>query len=172
MASGDTLLILTPDMGNPPGTVYATKDYIIGTSTPAESIPVLDFDQTTAEYMDFPIVLPTNYGGGGLTCTVVSSADTTTGGVRWEIAFRRVQDDAEDLDTTAQTYDFNGVTIATLASAIGEVTYDDITFTNGVDMDSLAAGEMGILRFRRDPANGGDTAAADANLHRIIIKET
>lgn len=64
MASGDTLLLLFPQDNSPPATVYATFDIMVGTSTPAEAIPVLDFDDTTVEYADFYCVMPANYAGG------------------------------------------------------------------------------------------------------------
>jgi hypothetical protein len=53
MATGNSLVTLFPQDGTPPATIYATLDTMVGTSTPAESIPVLDFDDTTVEYMDW-----------------------------------------------------------------------------------------------------------------------
>lgn len=170
MATGDSLVIFTPLDGTPPATVYATLDIMVGTSTPAESIPVHDFDDTTQEFMDFYGFMPRNYGGNGVTITFVHSAAAATGVFGIEAAFRRVADDAEDLDTTAQTYDYN-VVAATVASAIGEAAYDVITFTNGADMDSVVAGDYFILRVRRNPAVGSD-ATGDCSIHMIEIKET
>ena len=83
-----------------------------------------------------------------------------------------VADDAEDLDTTAHTYDYNAV-VATAPSAVGEVAYDNITFTNGADMDSVVAGDYFILRVTRDPTpSSGTDVTGDASLHAIYIKET
>lgn len=173
MASGDTLAILFPQDATPPATAYATLDTITGTSTPAEAIPVLDFDDTTQEYIDFYCVLPGNYAGGGLTVIIgYSAAEAATDVIDWEAAIRRIADDAEDLDTTAHTYDYNG-TVDTAPSAIGEVAYASITFTNGADMDSLAAGEYFILRITRDPTpDSGVDVTGDASLHFVHIKET
>jgi hypothetical protein len=173
LASGNTLLIFTPTSpSGPGGTTTAQMDWLVGTSTPAESVPVLAFDSATVEYADFHSVLPAAYAGGGLTLTFAHGANTATGGVAYEAAFRRIESDLDDLDTTAFTYDYNTVAIATLPSAVGEVIYSNLTFTNGADMDSLAAGEAFILRVRRATANATDTAAADSYIHRIIIKET
>lgn len=172
MASGDTLIVLSPYDGAPPATLYATMDTLAGTSTPAEDIPVLDFDDTTQEYIDFYCMMPAHYGGGGVTVQIVFSTVDTTDVVAWQAAFRRVADDAEDLDTTAQTYDYNEV-IATAPSVVGEVAYDNITFTNGADMDSVAAGEYFILRVTRDPTpSSGTNVTGDASIHSILIKET
>jgi hypothetical protein len=154
----------------PPATAFATLDVRAGGSTPAEQVEVFDFDDTTAEHMDFLCELTADYAGGGLSCVVTWSATTaTTGAVQWELAFRRLADDAEDIDTS-QTYDFNTVSTTT-ASASGEVQYSTIAFTHGADMDSLAAGEVAILRLRRNPA-GTDDLTGDAELwHRPLCTE-
>lgn len=170
MASGNTLLVLSPLDNVPPATLFATLDTMIGTSTPAESIPVLDFDDTTVEYADFYCVMPRHYGGGGVTVTIFHSAAAATGVAGWNVAFRRVADDAEDLDTTAQTYDYNEVS-ATVASAIGEIAYDTIGFTDGADMDSVTAGDYFIMRVKRNTSIASD-ATGDCSIHAIEIKET
>jgi len=169
------LLILTPQCSTAPAASFATLDTITGGSTPAETIPVLDFDADTSEYIDFKIILPAGYASGGLTVTVIFSMTSdhdegTPHKVRWEVAFARISDD--DLDMNGdQAYDFNGVS-AIVPSVVGEVSYDNITFTNGADMDSLAAGEMAILRIYRDHDHADDNATGDAELQMIQIKET
>lgn len=172
MASGQTLLYLDPRSGLAPESSAALLDFLLGTSSPKEAIPILSFDSASIQYIDFRAKMPQNYAGGGITLVVCSGAGTTTGGVRWEAAFRRIEDDAEDLDTTAFTYDYNGVTVSALPTAVGEVTYDNVTFTNGADMDSVAAGEEFILRIRRKTDDAGDTAAAAAYLHGLEIRES
>lgn len=171
MASGNTLLILTPQAAVPPATLGATFDTIAGTSTPAEAVPVLDFDDTTVEYADFYGVMPRNYAGGGLTLTIVWSAAAATNKGIWSAAFRRVEDDGEDLDTTAFTYDYNTTGDIDPASVVGEVAYDTITFTDGADMDSVAVGDYFILRVKR-PAPSGTKITGDCSIHAIEIKET
>jgi len=173
MASGNLLAQFFPQDGEPPATLFATLDTIAGTSTPAEAIAVLDFDDTTQEYMDFSGVMPPHYGGGGVTVTVIfSAAEAATDVVAWQAAFRRIADEAEDLDTTAHTYDFNEV-VATAPSAVGEVAYDAITFTDGAGMDSVAAGEHFRLRVTRDPTpSSGTDVTGDASIHAIVITET
>lgn len=169
MATGDVVGVCYAIV--PPATVYAAPDARSGGSTPAESIPVWDFDDTTDEYLDLYCVLASNYSGGGLTLALYWSATSaTSGNVVWRSAVRRIADDAEDVDTS-QTYDFNSVT-ATTANVSGEVAYDVITFTSGADMDSLVAGEQFILRVTRNASSGSDTLVGDAELHSVIIKET
>lgn len=171
MATGNHLFTLTPLGSSPSATANAQLDFIVGTSTPVEWFPVLAFDTTTVEYADFHgLTMPSHYAGGGLTCSIRSSASATTGTLQWALALRRIADDAEDLDTTAHTYDYNVINIGTLASAVGELTYDTITFTSGADMDSVAAADSFSIRLRRD--TGSDTLAGDAFVHSIYITET
>ncbi len=151
------------------GTSSPTPDIRTGGSTPAEKVPVLDFDDTAVEVVDYKAVL-SGYGGGGLTFRIYWSATTATSGtVQWEIAIRRIADDAEDIDGS-HTYVFN-VTSVTTASASGEVDYATITFTDGADMDSWAEGEIAIIRIRRNP-DGTDDMTGDAELWAVVGEET
>ncbi len=156
-----------------PGANAATPDVRVGGSTPAESFPVHDFDATTDEMLDFHGVL-NGYGGGGITAKVKWGASSATSGTAvWQGAFRRIADDAEDIDA-AHTYDYNGSGALTAPSAAGELSYDNITFTDGADMDSLADGEEFIFRLRRDAdsTSATDNMTGDAELVSVIITET
>jgi hypothetical protein len=172
MASGNALLAVFPQSGTAPATLAATLDTIAGTSTPAEAVPVLTYLDAAAAYMDFYCVMPSSYAGGGLTCTVYWSAATATNNAIWQAALRAVPDDAEDLDTTAFAYDYNASAASAAPSVVGETSEDNITFTNGADMDSVVAGNYFILRVLRDPAHASDNLANTAYLHAVYIKET
>lgn len=170
MASGDVVGHVLNSM--PPAANFAPPDILAGASTPAENIPNWKFDASADEHSDFYCFLE-GYGGGGLTITLYWSAGSSTGGhqVRWDAAIRRVADDAEDLDTTAHTYDFNGVS-ADVPSAVGELGYDTIAFTSGTDMDDLVEGEYFIFRIRRDADHADDDSTGDSRLYGFKILET
>lgn len=155
----------------PPATLFPQPYIRQGGSTPAERVLVYGFDAATVEYLDF-LVLLDGYDGGGLSIGHPWSAATaTTGNVRWGIAIRRLQDDAEDIDA-AHAYDYNEVTDA-CASASGELSYPVTTFTDGADMDSWADGELAIVRVRREADDAtNDTMTGDAELWNIVIRET
>lgn len=154
-----------------PATLYAAEDVRVGGSTPAENFPVWNFDASTDEYLDFYCQLDPCYAGRGLTVRLAWAAATaTSGNCIWRAAIRAFVDDTDDIDVS-HTYDYNSITVAA-ASASGEVVYDDITFTNGSDMDSLAAGEFFILRVTRDADNASDTMTGDAQLVAVSIRET
>lgn len=174
MASGNTLIVVGVASGSPPGSSSAELTSLTGGASPTETILLANFDSGTVEYWDFPdLVLPAAYAGGGLTLTLRwIAASATSGNVIWGAAIRRDPDDAEDWDSTAHSYDFNASSAVAAPSAVGETSYDTITFTDGADMDSLAAGEGFCLRIRRDASNGSDTMSGDARLWTVTIKET
>lgn len=164
MATTNFMAVFTPLNNEPPASNFATLDT-------RNSVPVLDFDAGTDESAVFGGVLPNNYAGGGLTVTLVWMATSaTTGDVVWNADIERHQDDAFDIDSDG----FAGANSATgtTASASGEQQYTDITFTDGADMDSLGAGESFRLKITRDADNGSDNMAGDAELLRVIVKET
>lgn len=170
MASGQVVLQVLKAI--PPATGFATPDARAGGSSPAESVNVWDFDDTSAEVMDFLCELTNSYGGGGLTVQLKWSATSaTSGAVVWRAAIRRIADDAEDIDV-AHTYDYNAASADTAPTASGEISYQTIAFTDGADMDSLAAGETCILRVQRLPTDAGDTMVGDAELWAVVGRET
>jgi len=175
VASGDTLAFFIPQQGVPGDADFATLDTILTASAdePDSVILVLDFDPgSTEEYIYFPGFMLRNYDGGGLTVTVGWSSGATTGNIIWSVAFKRVRDDADNLLTKAFAAENDSAADAT-ASAAGEVAYTPITFSNGVDMDSVAAGEYFWMEVHRSSADAGDTLNSnDAELHFIEIKET
>lgn len=170
MASGDLLATIYPQSGIPPAAAFATFDTRAGTNVTAL---VLDFDDTTDESMIFLCHMPNNYAGGGLTITIeYMMTSATTGTVSLDTSLMSITDDADDIDTKAFAA-ANNIN-PTVASASGEVDYAAVTFTDGADMDSIAANEDFYLKFTRD-ANGTtatDDAAGDLELVKITIKET
>lgn len=166
MASGNTLV------------VFGAVDAIAATATfdtrtmATGFMPVLDFDPSTDEYAIFGGFMPRHYSGGGVTVTIgyMATASATSGDVIWDVAFKSVTDDADDLDTKVFAA-VNSVTDTT-ANVNGEVAYATVTFTDGADMDSVAAGEYFQLYINRDANNASDTMTTDAELVFIEIRET
>jgi len=154
MASGDTLCVFTSTMNEPPTTNPATLDW-------RNRHPVLDFDTATDEYAIFTAIMPRAYASGGVTVYIHYSMSTaTTGTCAWQVSFERIGDQQQDIDIDS----------VTVPATSGNVDIVNTTFTDGVDMDSVAVGELFRIRVNRDVS--ADTAAGDAELHSVEIKET
>lgn len=169
MASGDVVGIIYAII--PPASLYATPDVRLGGSPPNESFPVWDFDDSALEHLDLFCVLSPTYSGNGLTIQIVWSATSaTSNNVVWNAAIRRIADDVEDADAS-HVYNYNA-SFATAPNVSGEVSYDNITFLSGSEMDGLVAGEHFVLRIRRNATSINDTMVGDAELWSLVIKET
>ena len=151
-----------PVDSEPPTSNYAT----LGSRN---NHPLLLFDQTTQETAIFSGVLSPDYAGGGLTVEVWVCTTATSGTIGFDVAIERIDVSSLDIDAdsfaTAQT-----ITATTVPGTAGQVLKLAVAITSGANMDSLAAGEAFRLRVRRDVAN--DTAAADAQVLRVVVRET
>ena len=167
MASGATLLQWTVLGNMPPSSNGAALDT-------RNDHPILDFDAAADVSAIFGGVLPRGdggYAGGGLTVSLYWMASSaTSGNVVWNVAIERHEADVTDLD--ADSFAAAQAATAACASASGEVAVTEIPFTDGAQMDSLAAGESFRLKVTRDADNGSDTMTGDAELLRVEVRET
>lgn len=163
MASGNTLLVFQPHDNEPPASNYATIDQRNGHL-------VLDFDASTNESAVFGGVMPQHYGGGGVTVYLhYAMSSATSGDVDWDVAFERVGDQQQDIDSDSFSA-VNSVDNTTVPATSGNVDVVSVAFTDGADMDSVAAGEYFRIKVTRDAAS--DTAAGDAELVAVEIRES
>jgi hypothetical protein len=164
MASGDTLIVFGPYSNEPPATAYATLDT-------RNQHPTLDFDPATDESAVFTGVLPRHYAGGGLTVNLHLTDTNDTNAAHasyWDVAFERL---------TAQDTDSDGFAAVQSThvhpnGTSGIPVVATITFTDGAQMDSVAAGELFRLKVTRDADHGSDDWANDAELLAVEIKES
>lgn len=163
MAAGDLLAAFFPHQYEPPTSNFATFDL-------RNSHPVLDFDGATNESAVFSGFMPWHYGGGGVTAYIgYSMSSATSGDIDWDLAFERIGDQQLDIDSDSFA-SVNSVDNTTVPGTSGNVDVVTIAFTDGADMDSVAAGEMFRIKITRDAAS--DTVTTDAELHFIILRET
>jgi hypothetical protein len=157
----------TAQGNNPPASAYATPDT-------RNSHAVLDFDGSTDEEAVFAGVLPTVYAGGGLTVeTYWAFTTATSGSLRVQADIERI--DASSLDTDADSFTGSFQSAGgTAPGTSGQIIKVTITFTSGAQMDSLAAGEAFRLKIRRDAdgTSGTDDITTDAELFRVVLRET
>lgn len=163
MASGDTLLIFLPGNNEPPSANFATLDS-------RNLHPCLDFDAATNESAVFSAILPQHYDGGGVTVYLhYALTSATSGDTDWDVAFERVGDQQLDIDSDSFA-SVQSVDNTTVPGTSGNVDVVSIAFTDGAQMDSVAAGELFRLKVTRDAAS--DTATGDAELYAVEIRET
>lgn len=164
MASGDTLVIFTAQHFEPIDSDYAGFDV-------RNNHPVLDYDDYQVEYSYFSGVLPRHYGGSGITAYIHWAASTAeTGDVVWKVAFERIGDEVQDIDSDgfATAKSVTGTTSTTS----GYVVIDSIAFSNGSEIDSLAVGEYFRIYVCRQGDDANDTMSGDAEFVAIELKET
>jgi hypothetical protein len=171
MAIGDLLQVFWAEDGIPPESSAATLGFTLVASTdePDDLIPLLDFDSTALEYMDWKCTMPNHYSGRGVNATVWWLSTITTSQVRWNGRFKSFTDDVDNLTTKA--YASAQAVSSTPGSVAGEMVGDVIAFTDGAQMDSVAINEPFLFRLNRDPAHGDDGHAADARLFCVILRE-
>lgn len=172
MATTDTIFILDPLSSKPTATLFATLDFIDDASTPNTNIPVLDFDPTTAEYVDWHVTVPSHYGGGGFTVSWKGGTDNTSvGTLELEIRIVKIA------DATILTGDL-GVDTATEVTLtdtppttpINKLNYSATGTLSHANAGSPSVGDRLIIRAKRDTAT--DTNTGDLQLAEILILET
>ncbi len=164
MATGETMAIIHPYQAETPATNYPQQNL-------RNVHPTLDFDAATAETANFTLVLPSHYGGNGLTVLVRwAGATATSGNVKWNAAIERM--DVGTLDTDADSFASAQTTTTAANGTSGILAETSIAFTSGAQMDSVAAGETFRLQVKRDAADAADTMTGDAQVESIVVKET
>ncbi len=155
-------IIFTAMANVPPTSAFATLDM-------RNNHPVLDFDTTTAESAVFGAVLPSTYAGGGLSVDIYwTGATATSGDVVWDVAIEAMS----GLDLDADSFATAQTATGTANGTSGIYTKTTVTFTDGAQMDSLAASGAFRLKLTRDTADGADTMTGDAEVHRVVVRET
>lgn len=151
-----------------PSSAYATLDTRNGHL-------VLDFDHTTDEEAVFTGILPSAYNSGGLTVEIYASATSaTSGNVVWQAAIERIGNEVLDIDSDSFAA-FQSSGAVAVSSTTGFVKKYTVAFTDGSQMDSLAAGELFRLKIRRDADNTSATdsvTTSDMEVHLVRIIET
>jgi hypothetical protein len=142
---------------------------IVAAATPAASTSVeltsnfvtyavMDFDQSAAEYVSAQIAMPTSWDEGTVFVNFNWTAASGSGGVSWNAQCLSVGE-GDALDTTwGATIELND----TLTTANDNHRSSDSN--NLTCAGTPAANDLVVFRIYRDPADPGDTLAADARL--------
>jgi hypothetical protein len=173
MASGDTLFILLPHGSVPTPTAYATLDTIADTSTPALTIPVLDFDGATDEHAEWYRVIPSQYAGTtGFTFQYYYATDGADADLV-EIEFRVLHID--DLDVLTGDLGIDTQTAVAIqdtppATPTNKFSYSTTGALAKANFGSAVAGDFIVIRATRDISAATNTD--DLQLAAVLVKET
>lgn len=166
MASGDTLVVFTSADAVPDDTNFPQPEIV-------NNHQVLSFDAGTNEICYFEGVMPSTYSGiTGVTVQVVCiSRSGTSGTLEWEASFERNNNGLVISSDSFASSNNVTITIGAANTVIdGAIPGNTIAFTNGAEMDSVAAGEAFRLKVLRDAST--DSCSSDCALMWVIIKET
>lgn len=138
------------------GTIETTTNKVI--------IPVFDFDTTTQEFVAVAIPSPHFWDASTVTVQFIWTAASGSGAVVWAAQGVAFSDD-DAMDTAYGTEQ----TIAdTLITAVDD---HHTSFTSAITIAGTpVAGDLICLRFKRVPADAGDTLAADARLIGVKVR--
>jgi len=128
------------------------------------------FDASATESILFQFRVPANYSSSPVLKIQYSMASATSGGVDFECEVMCVTTgDAQDTD--AGSFDtVNEVTGGdTVPGTAGYMKEVSITLTNA---DSIAAGDLILLRINRDHDDSDDTATGDAEILAVSFEYT
>jgi len=142
-----------PDATNPP-----ENRQTAGTNFPVQGYA---FDATTDEILYTHVERIRNYGSGNLTLSFDWYADTASSGdvvFAAQIAAITPNTDTQDVETDAFAT-ATSVTDSHLGTTGQRVHQAAITISN---LDSIADGDVFVLKFYRDADDGSDTMTGDA----------
>lgn len=171
MATTDTIFVLTPQGSTAPSANFATPDTVAETSTPNSFFPVLDFDASTDEFIDWHRTVPSHYGGGGFTVSWKGGTDNTSvADLTLEISMVVVSDAAvmtgdEGLDTATPVI----ITDTPPSTPQNKFNYSSTGTLTHANAGSPSVGDYMIIRAQRDAADGN---TGDLQLAEILILET
>lgn len=143
-----------------PASCYAVFDT-------ANDIPEYRYDDAANEVILFLCRRHNNSATGGITVRLVLKGAANTGDMAFGGAFRSFTDDTDNFLVTAfnawGTVVYNSAIDA--PSVVGEPTYDTIAFSDGAEVDNVAADELFLfLLFRNAQDTVNDDMSGDASL--------
>lgn len=155
------------------GTLTALPVFAFATTdTRASDLRLLDFDAASNEIEIFFFLMPRSYAGGGVTVSIWVLTTTTTGDMSFKGFFKSATDNVDNLDTKNFAAPQSNTAIDA-PGAVGRARLFTIAFTNGAQMDSIAAGEPAFFMLMRDAQDGtNDDMAGVAEFLVGEIKET
>jgi len=162
MASGDTLMIWTPQAGELPAVSPARMDA-------RNRHPVVDFDAAVIQGVRFTGIMPAtlSVGGAGLTVILHFAMSTSTGAATvWRTQFERTT--VANLGTDGFVTGVDNTQADPATS--GLVTTSTHAHTS-TQIAAIVKGDLFRLQVTRQASNAADTAVGDAELRAVELRE-
>ncbi len=140
------------------GTIETTTNKVVAA--------VKDFDQTTQEFVALAIQSPIWWNASTITVQFIWTAASGTGAVVWAAQGVAFSDD-DAMDTAYGTEQTATDTLITANDSHAAPVTAAITIAG-----TPVAGDLVCLRFKRNPADAGDTLNADARLIAVRVRWT
>ncbi len=122
--------------------------------------PILDYDDTVAEYSLYLGVMPDNYAGEDCEVEIFfAMTSATSGAVVWSVDFSSLSQGS----IASNSFGAKTTDSITVSGTAGDVFSLTLTI-DSADLDSLVAGDLFALSITREAADVGDTATDDAEL--------
>lgn len=160
--TGGTDTFWIPAAGQIPQVTNGSGVSSTQSTTNLVNLDLTTFDPATDQFVQYTVVVPSNYSGGTFTAQVFFTAPSGTGDVVWTVAARSYADGdlIDQAFGTAQS-----VTKAVQAAAVSISSATAAVTPAGTP----AAGQLMQIQISRDANAGGDTYGSSATLIGVLI---
>jgi hypothetical protein len=155
---------------------FDSRDNEVGVNNPNHRYlndrPLLLMPQSVNSDFVVTRFMPWSYEAGGVTFTgAFMIPSTSIQAVRFRVAFERLKDDGQDLDSDG--YGGNqDLQVLLSGLAANQAHTFNIPFNHGSEIDNVVAGELMRIRLRRNGTNAQDSYLGDLYFVYGILKET
>lgn len=122
------------------------------------------YDADTAEYLQWNIVVPPDYGGKPVIHVLYYMASATSGNVVWGACVAALSD--EDASVTSKAFGTANTVTSAVPGAAGTLKKASITLA---DADNMAAEDDLTVVLYRKASDASDTATGDAVLRKVWL---
>jgi hypothetical protein len=128
------------------------------------------YDDSTNENALWQGIIDDDYGSGTLYIDILyTMTSATSGNVIWtSIVAAVTPGDPDQIDGSQNIFDATNSSTVAVPGSSGGLGTATITLTNA---DSMAAGDFYMIQVGRNASNGSDTAAGDAEIVGITLRE-
>ncbi len=112
--------------------------------------------------------MPADYASAPVAKVQWKAASGTTGNVVWDVRISATSP-GDSTDVDAQDFDAANTATSAAPGTAGYLAEASITLTNA---DSVAAGDLVVVRLARAAADGSDTMTGDAELVNLALSYT